>query len=167
MIPKTVADNPAQSGRNGPSPYTMAGLVSGTLIRSGDGDIPIEFLSPGDRLISRIHGMVTLNGIKVRHTTAKVVRIAPGALAPDIPKHATMMPATQSVFLRGARAKAVSNQSQAVVPAGNLVDGTSVCDLGMRPLTLIRLVFDRPEVIYADGIEVAINTLASELQKAA
>lgn len=167
MQTKSVKDDSVQSDNSPQAPYSMAGLVAGTLIRTGDGDIPIEFLTPGDRIISRVHGMVTLDDTEVRHMQAKVVRVGPGALAPDIPKHATMMPATQRVFLRGPKSRSLSGLSQTIIPVGCLVDGETVCDLGMRPLSLIRLVFDRPEVIYADGIEVAINTPAAELRKVA
>lgn len=167
MEPKTVGRERIQKDAKAQSPFSMSGLVAGTLVLTGDGQLPIEFLSPEDRIISRTRGMVRLVGIEARTETVQVVRIAPGTLGPFLPKHTTMMSASQKLLLRGAKAQAVADKNQIICPVQDLIDGESIVDLGTRELRLVRLIFDKPEVIYADGIEVAITTPAGHILKAA
>ena len=40
--------------------YTMhAGIVAGSIIFTSDGEIPVDYLSPGDKVVTRNAGMVT------------------------------------------------------------------------------------------------------------
>lgn len=167
MEPKMVRRPNIHKDADAQMPYSMSGLVAGTLILTADGEIPIEFLTPGERVISRARGMVQLKAIEAHIETLSVVRVGQGALGHGVPRHATLMPADQRVLLRGDRARQVTQSAQAVVPVGTLIDGHSIQDLGKRELRLVRLVFDQREVVYADGIEVAINTPIERLQKAA
>ena len=158
MKPNTVGRVVTQTGETAQSPYPMAGLVAGTLILTGDGALPIEFLTPGDRIISRSHGMVRLTGVEACTDNTHLVRVTAGALGADVPERPTMMPYAQRVLLRDPqRANAFSQASQVVLPVGCLVNDGDIKDLGIRETRLFRLHFDRPEVIYADGIEIAIS----------
>ena len=57
--------------------------------------------------------------------------------------------------------------AQGVMPLGFLVDNEAIRDLGPRELRLVQLHFERPEVIYADGIEVVLPASHAEQPKAA
>lgn len=157
MTPKTDGRVLTPKGAAAQSPYSMVGLVAGTLILTKDGALPIEFLTVGDRIISRAHGMVTLTDFSARTDQQHMVRVLPGALGPNRPEYVTMMPSSQRVLLRDSRVAQFSNAAQAVVPVGCLVDDTTILDMGLRDTRLFRLSFDRPEVIYADGIEVSVS----------
>ena len=144
-------NSPAQfSTRQRPS--TMRGLIAGSLIRTGDGEIPIEFLNPGDRIISRKHGMVVLEDMRVELVKASVVRINPGALGKEAPYAATLMHAEQTVLVRGPSAE----QNGSTVAVGALINGKQVTALGKRTLRLVQLMFRSPDIIYSDGIEVVV-----------
>lgn len=167
MHPKTDGRVLTQKGAAAQSPYTMVGLVAGTLILTKDGALPIEFLTHGDRVISRAHGLVTLTDFEARTETLPMVKVYPGALGPNRPEFPTLMPASQHVLLRDARVKQFSGASQVVVPVGCLVDDATILDLGQRETRLFRLSFERPEIIYADGIEVSIAAPRIAVSKAA
>ena len=167
MKPKTVGRVLTQTGETAQCPIPMAGLVAGTLVLTGDGALPVEFLTPGERVISRAHGMVHLSAIEALTETANLVRVYPGALGANKPDHITMMPSAQRVLLRDTRVKQFSPASQAVVPIGCLVDDATITDMGRREIRVFRLSFDRPEVIYADGIEIAVSARAISRAKAA
>ena len=167
MKPKTV-------GRvtDGQSPRTRTsichiGLVAGTLVLTGDGEIPVEFLSPGDRIITRNAGMIPLVATETVRVNAAAVRVSAGALGQDKPPHHVMLPAAQTILVRDARAKALRGARQAVMPAGCLIDDDEITALGPRLMVLVRLGFDAPHVIYADGLELSVPAMVDAQSTAA
>lgn len=138
------------------------GLVSGTLLLTADGEIPVEYLSPGDRIITRNAGYVALSAIESVRVSEEAVKIAAGSLGNTKPTHHVMVPAAQMVLVRDWRAKALRGASQAVMPAGCLIDDEFITSLGVREMTLVRLGFDAPYVVYADGLEVSVPAMKTE-----
>ena len=135
------------------------GLVSGTLILTSDGEKPVELLCPGDRVITRNAGFVALKTIQSVHVSIEAVKIAAGSLGDTKPTHDVTLPAAQMVLVRDWRAKALRGASQAVMPAGCLIDGEFVTSLGLQDMTLMRLGFDAPYVVYADGLELSVPAM--------
>lgn len=162
MKPKTVG---RASGGVPPQQRTCishVGLVAGTIVLTSDGEIPVEFLSPGDRIITRNAGMVALQAIETEKVKIEAVRIDAGALGHIRPPHTVMLPASQTVLVRDWRAKALGGASQAVMPAGCLVDDEHITALGPRQMVLVKLGFDAPYVIYADGLELSVPAMVTE-----
>ena len=162
MKPKTVG---RASGGISPQQRTCishVGLVAGTIVLTSDGEIPVEFLSPGDRIITRNAGMVALNAIETEKVKVEAVRINAGALGHIKPPHTVMLPAAQTVLVRDWRAKALGGAAQAVMPAGCLVDDEHITSLGPRQMVLVKLGFDAPYVIYADGLELSVPAMVAE-----
>jgi hypothetical protein len=166
MKPNTVGRESSKFLHTHPiyPPNSETGFASGTLILSQDGEIPVEFLSPGDRIISRDSGFVTLDHISRSHQPIRAVRFAAGSLGHTRPEQDLTLPENQLVFVRDWRAQSLFGVAQAIVPARDLIDGEFICDLGVQPLMLHQLHFAQPHVIYAGGLEVAgisseINTI--------
>ena len=162
MKPKTVR---RASGGHSPQQRTCishVGLVAGTILLTSDGEIPVEFLSPGDRIITRNAGMVPLRAIETEKIKIEAVRINAGALGHIKPPHTVMLPASQTVLVRDWRAKALGGATQAVMPAGCLVDDEYISSLGPRQMVLIKLGFDAPYVVYADGLELSVPAMVAE-----
>ena len=135
------------------------GLVSGTLLLTADGEIPVEYLSPGDKIITRNAGMVPLTAIQSYRTTDEAVKIAAGSLGDTKPTHHVIIPAAQLVLVRDWRARAMRGAAQAVMPAGCLIDDEFITSLGPREMTLVRLGFEAPHVVYADGLELSVPAM--------
>lgn len=130
--------------------------------------MPVEFLSPGDGIISRDGGIVTLNQISCARRIVRAVRFAAGSLGHTRPEQDLLLPENQMVLVRDWRAEPLFGTAQAVVRAGDLVDGEFICDLGLQPMMLHQLHFARPYVIYAGGLEVAgTSGIETELRSAA
>ena len=161
MEPKTVrranGDSPAQRHEHDPS-KTFNALVAGTTVLTLDGALPVEFLSPGDRIITRDSGMAVLSDIRRRTVTVDCVSIRAGSLGNTRPDRDAILPAAQEVLIRDWRAQALFGRAQALVPAARLVDGEFIRAAGQREVTLIELVFDAPHIVYADGLELASAT---------
>ena len=135
------------------------GLVSGTLLLTADGEIPVEYLSPGDKIITRNAGLVRLTAIQSYRTTDEAVKIAAGSLGDTKPTHHIIIPAAQLVLVRDWRARAMRGAAQAVMPAGCLIDDEFITSLGPREMTLVRLGFEAPHVVYADGLELSVPAM--------
>ena len=86
-------------------PDSETGFASGTVILSQDGEIPVEFLSPGDRIISRDAGFVTLTHISHTRQQIRAVRFAAGSLGHTRPEQDLILPENQIVLVRDWRAQ--------------------------------------------------------------
>ncbi|MEO9820395.1 MAG: Hint domain-containing protein [Paracoccaceae bacterium] len=166
MKPKTVGHAGAEYKLAQRRSVQSTGLVAGTLVVTADGELPVEYLTPGDRIVTRAHGMVPLKSVSAVTRHAHMIRLAPGALGAAQPRPA-MMTSSQPVLLRGPLAMKLCGTAQGVTPIGFLVDDEAIRDLGPREMRLIQLSFERPEVIYADGVEVVLPAMRNEQPKAA
>ncbi len=134
-----------------------AGIVEGALVVTPRGIVRIEDLRPGDRLVSRSHGIVPLLRIEQRSLVTRGIYVFAGSIGHYRSDRDTLLPSGQPVMVRDWRAKALFGKSEAVVPALHLVDGEHVRDLGFMPMTVYRLFSRGPEVIYADGMELGTS----------
>lgn len=157
MKPKTVG----RAGGPGPRPFPVAlpaaeiGLMAGTIVLTSDGEMPVEYLSAGDRIITRDAGMIRLSAISRIRQDCRAILFHAGSLGHTRPGEDVILPAGQRVLIRDWRAKAMAGAAQALIRADALVDGEFICDLGPRLMLLHRLHFARPHVIYAGGLEMA------------
>lgn len=143
-------------------PNIINALVAGTTVLTLDGTLPAEYLSPGDRVITRDSGMAVLREVHVLKRKIRAVGIRAGTFGNMRPDRDAVLAASQEVLIRDWRAEALFQRKQALVPASRLIDGEFVRDLGAVELTLVELVFDAPHILYADGLELA----ATEPQRA-
>ncbi|WP_299589500.1 Hint domain-containing protein [uncultured Tateyamaria sp.] len=160
MKPNTVG---REIGRQMPPLRTEnahTGLVAGTLLLTADGEIPVEYLSVGDRIITRNAGYVPLRALHSIRVTEEAVKIAAGSLGDTKPTHHVMVPASQMVLVRDWRARALGGAAQAVLPAGCLIDDEFITSLGPREMTLVCLGFEAPHVVYADGLELSVPAMS-------
>lgn len=157
MKPKTVGRAIGYDPTSHPyiPPDAQAGFASGTIILTQDGEMPVEFLSPGDRVISRDAGLVKLTGTSRSQQVVQAISFAAGSLGHTRPDQDLILPADQKILIRDWRANAMFRQPQTLVSACDIVDGEFICDLGLVPMVLHQLRFDHPHVIYAGGLEVA------------
>lgn len=166
MKPKTVGRTIGGLSSAARTEIAHVGLAAGSLILTADGELPVEYLTPGDRIVTRNAGMVPVHAIESVRVTTEAVRFEAGSLGDTRPSHPAMLPAAQMVLIRDWRARALSQANQAVLPAGCLIDDEFITSLGLRQMTLIRLGFAAPYVVYADGLELSVPAM-TELQPVA
>ena len=141
--------------RDSDDPSCEAGLAPGTQVLTLDGVIPVEFLNPGDRVLTR-NGARTLQSI-VRHILpegTQRIRVASDALGGKPTGETILMP-SQRVLIRDWRAKAIWGKDVAAVPIARLVDGTAIRTETEGRQTMLSLYLGSPEILYADGLELA------------
>lgn len=155
LIGRTTAGNKTAMTANNAAPCT--GIAAGARILTLDGALPVEYLEQGDRVITR-SGMRVLRAISLRVCDADtVMQVEAGALGFDRPEGTICVGADQDILVRDWRAKALFGRKEATVPVATLNDGRYVTAQKKIGLRLYALSFDTPEVIYAEGMELAMS----------
>jgi hypothetical protein len=134
--------------------FADAGLLPGTPVLTLDGALPVEFIAPGDRVITR-NGMRRVVAVEVtRVANARVVCISSDTLGVGRPADEIHIAPNQPVVIRDWRAKAVFGKAEALVAASRLCDGEYIRGDILPEARFITLRFERTEVIYAAGLEL-------------
>lgn len=160
-----MARNKVQRGRGSASARYITSdkelnaLPLGMQVLTLDGILPVEYLCPGDRLITRDSGTACLRAVQTQRKSSPMVRISPGTLGNMRPDHEVILPASQQILLRDWRAQTLFGTERALVPVSRIVDGRFVQAIGTAEVTLIALIFDTPHIVYADGLELASTDL--------
>ena len=133
--------------------HPAVGLPLGGVVLTSDGALPIEYLSPGDRVISRDTGYVRLLDLWPVSACAPAVRVHAGVLKRAGHKAPVVLPASYRVRLPG---------SSELIELAHLVDGQRVTDLGIRPMSLLCPIFDAAAVIYVSGLMLHVPAQTKE-----
>ena len=158
MKPNTVgrADgNDRQAGQFTPYAVLDTGLLQGAVLLTLDGELPVEYLSVGDKLITRDTGISKV--IHIQRSTRLVHQIAlsAGSLGHTRPERDAFLAGDQMVLIRDWRARALFNSEVALVAARSLVDGEFITDEGMVETTIYQVFCDGPHLLYCDGLELS------------
>lgn len=139
------------------------GMLAGTMVRTLDGTLPVDYLTPGDRIVTR-SGARRLTSVSVQaRKVVDLVRIRASTLGHDRPEQDLLVSPGQPLLIRDWRAQAIFGQPVAVVPAARLADGEFICLETHAQVRLFTLRFDEDEVIYAEGLELACPAFLPEL----
>lgn len=153
---------PAARAEARPAPdLAAAGLGAGSPVYTREGAIPVEFLLPGDAVVTRGAGCRTLIAVELAEVAAgPLVRLHAGALGPDRPSEDLLLAPGQLLLLRGALAEALAGRPQALLPAAALAAaGVAALEPAAGPRRLHRLRFAEAQVIYAAGAELLAPAL--------
>jgi hypothetical protein len=140
----------------------LAGVLSGTRIRTLDGILPVDVLQPGDRIVTRAGARRLASVSVLRRRVMDLVRIRSSVLGLDHPEEDLLLAPGQCVVVRDWRAHILYGREAAVIPAARLEDGEFVLRETHGEVRLFTLRFAEDEVIYAEGLELACPALAPE-----
>lgn len=132
----------------------VTGLLAGTTVMTLDGELPVEHLSAGDRIITRDTGVAVLRGITASEVNIAPVAIRAGSLGHTRPDRDTRLAPASQVHIRDWRAEAIFGTPTANIPASRLVDGEYISHQPVETVRIFALEFDAPHILYADGLEV-------------
>jgi hypothetical protein len=136
------------------SDIVCVSLGRGTRITMADGrQVSIEALAPGDRVLTRDHGAQPVRWIG-RATLRAVGGFAPVVIAAGAMGNAGDLIVSQHhrMFLYQRRRNALIDTSELLVQAKHLVDDNAIFLREGGFVDYYSLVFDRHEIIYAEGI---------------
>jgi hypothetical protein len=152
------------SGRDGHAELRLlTGMAAGTRIRTLDGVLPVEFLEPGDRIVTR-SGARRLIAVSVRVArTLDIVRLRSSTLGHGRPEADLLLGPGQPVIVRDWRSRILYNAEVAAVPSARLADGEFALREIHRKVRLYTLRFAEDEVIWAEGVELACPAVTASL----
>lgn len=138
-------------------------FTPGTRIDTPAGPRRIEELREGDRVLTCDSGAQDILWIGSRRMSGarlfvmpglRPVRIRAGALGMERPDQELLVSPEHRMLVRGAAARALFNTAEVLVPARDLVNGTTiVTDLKLREVTYVHLLLPSHHVIRANGVE--------------
>lgn len=137
-------------------------FTPGTMIATYEGEIPVEQLAVGDRVLTRDNGYQPIRWIGRRKLSRdelaaqpefRPVRIGAGALGPNRPEREMRVSPQHRVLLSGPNAELITGEPEALAAARHLegLPGISV-DEGAQAATYIHLMFDAHEIVFSDGL---------------
>ena len=137
----------------------LQAVLVGTPVLTLDGELPVEFVQPGDRILTR-SGSRRVKQVEVSVVqNARVVKISHDTLGVDRPSEDVTVSAGQQILIRDWRARAMFGATEAMIPAARLVDGEYIRAEVAAEARFFTLSFDEDAVIYAGGLELACPAL--------
>jgi hypothetical protein len=138
-------------------------MLAGTMVRTLDGLIPVDFLTPGDRIVTRAGARRLTSVSVVLRKQVDLVRVRASTIGHDRPDQDLLLSPGQPVLIRDWRARALYGVAVAAIPVSRLADGEFICHETVSNARLFTLRFDEDEVIYAEGLELACPAFLPEL----
>lgn len=133
-------------------------FVSGTMIATVRGDMPVDALAPGARILSCDHGYVTLRAIRKAPISKTVLRWNPSARAIVFPpgvlgnSETLRLSPAHRVLVSGASIEVLFGTPTVLAAARQLVGHAGIhVDESDRHVTYFHLLFDHHEVIRSNG----------------
>lgn len=135
-------------------------FTPGTRIATPKGEVRVEDLKVGDRVITRDNGMQEIRWVGARDMTGaefeaaahlKPVLIRQGALGNDLPERDMMVSPNHRVLIANDKTALFFEEREVLVAAKHLtgMDGVDVVDVSHT--TYIHILFDHHEVVLSDG----------------
>jgi hypothetical protein len=128
------------------------GYARGTHIMTARGEVPVENLRVGDRIITRDHGLQAVRwvGSEKACITAENAPILfrKGAIknARDL-----VVSADQRIVVKGAEALTKYGVKEVLVPARELLNGNTIVQAVSGKMQFFQILTDKHEVIYAEA----------------
>lgn len=147
---------PSVGARILPSLSFTHGLTADTSVLTCDGEKTVGALTSGDRIITRDFGALRLScvGYRPAQGALDMVHIPAHSFGAGRPARDTYVLPNQPIVLSGWRAMALYDRRQVRVAADRLVDGQIITKCEASPGALFALHFERPSLIFANGMEV-------------
>lgn len=141
---------------------TLTGVLECTRICTLDGIMPVDYLQPGDRIVTRAGTRKLLAVSVLRRRVLDLIRIRGSVLGHGRPDADLLLAPGQCVMIRDWRARALYGRDVAAIPAARLEDGEFVLRETHGEVRLFTLRFAEDEVIYAEGLELACPAVSHE-----
>jgi len=135
-------------------------FTPGTQIATARGPVAVEDLRAGDRVLTRDNGMQEIRWIGQRDLSLadlivkpalRPVSIAAGALGAGLPLRDMKVSPQHRMLLEGARAEMLFGETEVLVAATHLQSLPGVEQRLTQGVRYIHILFDRHEIISADG----------------
>ncbi|MEO3414358.1 Hint domain-containing protein [Roseovarius sp. CAU 1744] len=129
-------------------------FVAGTLIRTPEGEVPVDTLAPGDLVMTQDDGAQPLRWIGQRHVQAigdfAPIRIAPNTFGTH---RELLVSPLHRVLIRDSLAELLFGEAEVLIAARDLVNDHSVRRVEGGMVEYVHILFDRHQVVFSEGLE--------------
>lgn len=137
---------------------TVICFTPGTLIATPRGEMPVEHLRPGDRVMTRDNGpqplrwigQTTLRGVALT-PRLRPVRISAGAFGEGVPLRDMWVSPNHRMLVMSPRTALYFDEPEVLVAAKHLEGLNGVAEVAPRQVTYLHMLFDRHELVLANG----------------
>lgn len=138
----------------------VACFTPGAMILTDQGEIAVDDLQPGDRVLTRDHGYQPIRWIGRRDMTAvellaeprfNPVSIAAGALGAGMPHRDMLVSPQHRILITGARSELLFGEHEILVAAKHLVGQAGIEQRLSSGVSYLHILFDAHEIVRADG----------------
>ncbi|WP_010142327.1 Hint domain-containing protein [Oceanicola sp. S124] len=135
-------------------------FTPGTLIATPRGEVPVEELQAGDRVITRDNGMQPIRWIGTRHLKGgellkarhlQPVLIRRGALGHGLPERDMVVSPNHRMLINNDKTALYFEDREVLVSAKHLTGLSGVERLAAEQTTYIHFLFEQHEVVLSDG----------------
>ncbi|SIN91268.1 Hint domain-containing protein [Vannielia litorea] len=136
-------------------------FTPGTLIATPRGEVAVEDLKVGDKVITRDNGIQEIRWLGrtevgtvelMKRPELRPVRIAQGALDGNLPERDMLVSPQHRVLVASDRAALYFEEREVLVAAKHLVNGKGIAEAAdVASVTYIHFMFDQHEVVLSDG----------------
>lgn len=150
------------SGQDGQQMLAPVCFAAGTLIATPRGELPVERLQRGDLVLTLDHGPKPLLLITTREMAAgdlarapkmRPIRIAAGALGPDLPRRDLVVSPQHRLLVASRIAHRMFGAPEVLVAARHLVGAPGIETAGdLDRVTYIHLLCDDHQIVTANGV---------------
>lgn len=155
---------------------TVLCFTRGTMIQTSEGLRPVEYLAPGDHVLTKDGGMKPIRWIGSSYVTAaglqrsaklRPIRIRAGALGPETPSADLVVSPQHRILVRSKIAQRMFGTNEVLVAAKQLLllDGIDIAE-DLDGVEYFHFLFDRHEVVTANGAEAESLFTGPEALKA-
>lgn len=138
-------------------------FTRGTLIQTANGPVAVEDLGVGTMVVTRDNGhqpirwigRVTLSAQRLRaQPNLRPIRIAVGALGPNLPAQPLVVSPQHRILIRSAIAQRMFGAPEVLVAAKQLLPlkGIDIAD-DLETVEYFHILFGRHEIVFANGTE--------------
>lgn len=136
-------------------------FTPGSMVATQRGDIAVEDLVEGDRVLTRDNGYQPIRWVGRRdltvlelflHETLRPVLIRKGALGPDMPARDMMVSPQHRMLIEGATAEMYFGEAEVLVAATHMVGQPGIERAFPKGVSYLHLLFDQHEILCVDGV---------------
>lgn len=138
----------------------VACFTPGTLIATPKGEVPVEWLKPGDRVITRDNGIQEIRWISSKvadwamltaHPHLKPILIRQGSLGDGLPERDMLVSPNHRMLVANDRTALYFDEHEVLVSAKHLVAGRGVHEVDSSGVTYIHFMFDQHQIVLSNG----------------
>lgn len=135
-------------------------FTPGTLIATPRGEVPVETLRSGDRVITRDNGIQEIRWVGRRtldrsdlaqNPHFRPIMVKKGSLGHGLPERDMIVSPQHRLLIANEMTELYFNETEVLVPAKHLVNRWGISQLETLRTTYIHFMFDRHEVVLSNG----------------